>query len=100
MALNVHSTTRQAHSIVRIDLREWNQIQTEVGRCDLETGGECEVHAPVTIHVPGGHPASSLPVLPPHQHMPNLSRVLEYPECIVSYHPAVSSLHGIINRRG
>lgn len=37
MALNVHSTMRQAHGIVRIDVREWNQILEKVGRCGLET---------------------------------------------------------------
>lgn len=73
--MNVHSTMRQAHGIVRIDVREWNQMQEKVGRCGLETGGECEIHAPVTTHVPGGHPASSpsCPASPP-EHAQSFTR--------------------------
>lgn len=56
-------------------MRERNQIRAKVGRCDLETGGECEAHAPVTTHVPGGHPASSpsCPASPP-EHAQSFTR--------------------------
>lgn len=75
VALSVYSTMRQAHRTVRMDVMGWNQIRAKVGRCDLETGGECEVHAPVTTHVPGGHPASSpsCPASPP-EHAQSFTR--------------------------